>query len=306
MGREGRSLGEAVQRPDQVSDLSAAGARAVAEFGALLDRLGLRSEQVNILELLDSILEETGYAAMLRDGTEEGDDRWANVQVLRSLALQFAALSPREGLLGLLENVALVADTDRLPDAADVAEETQTPNRVTLITLHAAKGLEYPVVAITGLEEGLFPHSRSIAEPRQLEEERRLAYVGITRARRVLYLANARSRTVFGNTQSNMPSRFLSDIPEQLLSSAGSGSRKFIPSASSAWDRVQTPAPAPERVEVNLAVGEQVRHNVFGLGTVLKANADGRAGIVVVRFKDATGKHIEKTLDTAFAKLEAL
>ncbi len=304
MVRQGRSLIEAVQRPDLVSDLSAPGAKAVGEFSDLLDRLSLRSEQVNVLELLDSVLDETGYAALLRDGTEEGDDRWANVQELRSLALQFAELSPREGLLGLLENVALVADTDRLPDAPDVVEET--PNRVTLITLHAAKGLEYPVVAITGLEEGLFPHSRSIAEPKQLEEERRLAYVGITRARRVLYLANARSRTVFGNTQSNMPSRFLSDIPEQLLSSAGSGSRKFVPPSASAWDRMQAPAPTPARAEVRLSAGEQVRHNVFGLGTVLQANADGRKGIVVVRFKDAKGKHIDKTLDTAFAKLEAV
>jgi DNA helicase II / ATP-dependent DNA helicase PcrA len=306
MTRQGRGLIDAVQRPDLVSDLSAAGAKAVGEFSDLLDRLTMRSEQVNVLELLDSVLGETGYAALLRDGTEEGDDRWANVQELRSLALQFAELSPREGLLGLLENVALVADTDRLPDAADVVEEQQVPNRVTLITLHAAKGLEYPVVAITGLEENLFPHSRSIADPKQLEEERRLAYVGITRARRALYLANARSRTVFGNTQSNMPSRFLSDIPEQLLSSAGSGSRKFIPPTVSAWDRMQAPAPAPERETARLSVGEQVRHNVFGLGTVLQANADGRKGIVVVRFKDARGKPVDKTLDTAFAKLEAV
>ncbi|MGH2390990.1 MAG: DNA helicase II, partial [Chloroflexota bacterium] len=130
--------------------------------------------------------------------------------------------------------------------------------------------------------------------------------VGITRARRMLYLANARSRTVFGNTQSNMPSRFLSDIPEQLLSSAGSGSRKFIPSPSSAWGNTQPSAPPPERPEVCLVVGRQVRHNIFGLGTVLKANADGRPGIVVVRFADARGKPIEKTLDTAFAKLEEL
>ncbi|MGH2343844.1 MAG: ATP-dependent helicase, partial [Chloroflexota bacterium] len=180
MAREGRPLRDAIYRADQIADMPAAGVRAVAEFGTLLDRLSLRAEEVNVLELLDSVLEQTGYAAMLRDGTDEGDDRWANVQELRSLALQFADLPPREGLLGLLENVALVADTDRLPDAADVAEENLAPNRVTLITLHAAKGLEYPVVAITGLEEGLFPHSRSITEPRQLEEERRLAYVGIT------------------------------------------------------------------------------------------------------------------------------
>ncbi len=306
MAREGRSLRDTLYKVGEIPDVPAAGVRAVTEFGALLDRLSLMAEEVNVLELLDSMLEQTGYAAMLRDGTEEGDDRWANVQELRSLALQFADLPPREGLLGLLENVALVADTDRLADAPDVVEENQIPNRVTLITLHAAKGLEYPVVAITGLEEGLFPHSRSITEPRQLEEERRLAYVGITRARRMLYLTNARSRTVFGNTQSNMPSRFLSDIPEKLLSSVGSGSRKFIPSPSSVWGQTQPAAPPPVRNEVSLVAGQQVRHNVFGLGTVLKANADGRPGIVVIRFADARGRPVEKTLDTAFAKLEAL
>jgi len=302
---ERRSLREAVYAVDRIPGMTAAGQKAVEEFGRLLDRLELLTDQVNVLELLDSVLSDSGYAAMLRDGTEEGDERWANVQELRSLALQFAALPPREGLLALLENVALVADTDKLPDASDVADDNAAPNRVTLITLHAAKGLEYPVVAITGLEEGLFPHSRSVLDPRQLEEERRLAYVGITRARTHLYLVNARRRTVFGNEQNNPPSRFLSEIPEHLVSIAGTGSRRFIPPRANEWTRAE-PSRPPERPTVVFTAGEQVRHNVFGLGTVLQANADGKPGIVVVRFKDAKGKAVEKTLDTAFAKLEAL
>jgi DNA helicase-2/ATP-dependent DNA helicase PcrA len=303
--RERRSLRDAVYQVDQIPGMTAAGQKAVEEFGRLLDRLTLLTDQVNVLELLDSVLSDSGYAAMLRDGTEEGDERWANVQELRSLALQFSALPPREGLLALLENVALVADTDKLPDAPDVADDDRALNRVTLITLHAAKGLEYPVVAMTGMEEGLFPHSRSILDPRQLEEERRLAYVGITRARTHLYLVNARRRTVFGNEQNNPPSRFLSEIPEHLVSLAGAGSRRFIPPRANEWNRSEPPSVAA-RPTVTFVEGEQVRHNVFGLGTILKADADGKPGIVLVRFKDGRGKPVEKTLDTAFAKLEAL
>jgi DNA helicase-2/ATP-dependent DNA helicase PcrA len=260
-----------------------------------------------------SICSTTCY--WIRDDTDEGSERWQNVQELRSLAVQYAAMPPGNGLTALLENVALVADTDRLPDAVDLGDEREA-DRVTLITLHAAKGLEFPVVFITGMEEGLFPHSRSLDDPRQMEEERRLAYVGITRAKRHLYLVNARRRTVFGNEQSNQPSRFVKDIPEMLLKDEHRGSglaaaasgRSLWPivatGRASSWDEAQSVPEAPPGT--SFEVGERVRHKVFGLGTVTATAVDGQAGIVRVRFVDGKGKPVEKTLDTAFAKLESL
>jgi DNA helicase-2/ATP-dependent DNA helicase PcrA len=306
------TLRQALERVEDVPGLPPAGQRALAGFAAMLARWTDMSETVNLLDLLDDVLSSSNYASWVRDGTDEGDERWANVQELRSLALQYAAMPPRDGLDALLENAALVADTDRLPDADDVIAGGQGANKVTLITLHAAKGLEYPVVFITGLEEGLFPHSRSLDDPRQMEEERRLAYVGITRAKRHLYLISARRRTVFGNQQTNMPSRFVKDIPANLLkedrrsepqSSAGRSSMRPIAAIgrTDAWfDQPESSKPAAHAY----GEGELVRHNVFGLGTVLATKVDGQAEVVVVRFKDGRGKPIDKTLDTNFARLE--
>ena len=183
--------------------------------------------QLTVGQLLDRILEESGYAAYIRDGTEEGEGRWENLQELRTVAAGYADLTPADtsatgmsdfddgpGLDALgtfLEEIALVSDLDETPDT--VQQEVPT-----LMTLHTAKGLEFPVVFIVGMEEGVFPHSRSKDDPDGLQEERRLAYVGITRARERLYLTHAWSRTLYGATQYNPPSRFLEGIPETLLS----------------------------------------------------------------------------------------
>jgi DNA helicase-2/ATP-dependent DNA helicase PcrA len=284
----------------------------LTDFAAMLARLTDQSGKTNVLDLLDDLLSSSGYAAWVRDGTDDGDERWANVQEFRSLALQYAEMPPRDGLEALLENVALVADTDRLPDADDITSDDQAPNKVTLITLHAAKGLEYPVVFITGLEEGLFPHSRSLDDPKQMEEERRLAYVGITRAKRNLYLVSARRRTVFGNQQTSMPSRFVKDIPANLMREDGRSA--VVPGAarhhlrpvaalgqSDSWSDAPKPPKAPART---FTTGERVRHNVFGLGTVIASEVDSQPDVVVVRFTDARGKGVDKTLDTNFARLE--
>jgi ATP-dependent DNA helicase UvrD/PcrA len=181
---------------------------ALAEFSALVRRLRTRIGVLPLPELLDEALEVSGYRAMLADGSEDGEERWANLLELRSVTTRYDDLSPEDALDRLLEETALVADQDSYEGNADA---------VTLITLHAAKGLEFPVVFIAGLEEGLFPHSRALDDERQLEEERRLAYVGITRAKRRLYLSHAWRRATWGMGQAAVPSRFLLEIPAELM-----------------------------------------------------------------------------------------
>ena len=181
---------------------------ALAEFAGLVRRLRSRIGVLALPELLDDVLEVSGYRAMLADGSEDGEERWANLLELRSVTTRYDDLSPEDALDRLLEETALVADQDSYEGDADA---------VTLITLHAAKGLEFPVVFIAGLEEGLFPHSRALDDERQLEEERRLAYVGITRAKRRLYLSHAWRRATWGMGQASVPSRFLLEIPAALM-----------------------------------------------------------------------------------------
>jgi DNA helicase-2/ATP-dependent DNA helicase PcrA len=191
-----------------ISTLAPRTRTALAGFAALVHRLRSRVGVLQLPELLDEVLEASGYRAMLADGSEDGEERWANLLELRSVTTRYDDLAPEDALDRLLEETALVADQDSYEGDADA---------VTLITLHAAKGLEFPVVFIAGLEEGLFPHSRALDDERQLEEERRLAYVGITRAKRRLYLSHAWRRATWGMGQAAVPSRFLLEIPAELM-----------------------------------------------------------------------------------------
>ena len=181
---------------------------ALADFAAIIGSLRTRIGLLPLPELLDAVLERSGYRAMLADGSEEGEDRWNNLLELRSVTTRYDDLSPEDALDRLLEETALVADQDSYAGDADA---------VTMITLHAAKGLEFPVVFIAGLEEGTFPHSRALDDERQLEEERRLAYVGITRAKRRLFLSHAWHRATWGASGATVPSRFLLEIPAELM-----------------------------------------------------------------------------------------
>ncbi len=181
---------------------------ALADFAALVRRLRGRVGVLPLPELLDEALEASGYRAMLADGSEDGEERWANLLELRLVTTRYDDLTPDDALDRLLEETALVADQDSYEGDADA---------VTLITLHAAKGLEFPVVFIAGLEEGLFPHSRALDDEKELEEERRLAYVGITRAKRRLFLSHAWRRATWGMGQAAVPSRFLLEIPAELM-----------------------------------------------------------------------------------------
>jgi ATP-dependent DNA helicase UvrD/PcrA len=191
-----------------VPGIAARTRNALADFAALVRRLRARVGVLPLPELLDEVLEASGYRAMLADGSEDGEERWANLLELRSVTTRYDDLEPEDALDRLLEETALVADQDSYAGDADA---------VTLITLHAAKGLEFPVVFIAGLEEGLFPHSRALDDERQLEEERRLAYVGITRAKRRLFLSHAWRRATWGMGQAAVPSRFLLEIPAELM-----------------------------------------------------------------------------------------
>jgi DNA helicase-2/ATP-dependent DNA helicase PcrA len=187
------------------------GSRVKSALGAFAEMVGRLRRLVGVLdlpELLDAVLEQSGYRAMLADGSQEGEDRWANLLELRAVVARYSDLEPEDALDRLLEETALVADQDAYKADADA---------VTLITLHAAKGLEFDAVFISGLEEGVFPHQRALDDQRQMEEERRLAYVGLTRARHRLYLTHAATRATWGRGGFSIPSRFLLEIPGDLM-----------------------------------------------------------------------------------------
>jgi DNA helicase-2/ATP-dependent DNA helicase PcrA len=181
---------------------------------ATLEEMIASRDELPVVGLLDLLLERTRYQEFLKDGTPEGDERWQNVLELRTQAEKYADLPNSEALGKFLEDVALMSDPDTIREEQDA---------ITLITLHAAKGLEYPVVFIVGMDEGILPHSRSLEDESQMEEERRLAYVGITRAKERLYLVYAFRRTLYGMTQNNGPSRFLSDVPAELTTGRDPG-----------------------------------------------------------------------------------
>ncbi|MGH2516239.1 MAG: 3'-5' exonuclease, partial [Ktedonobacterales bacterium] len=217
---------EALAQIEAHPTLATGARRALGAFSALMTDLQHAALEESLPRLIDRLLERSGYAAELRDGTEEGDERWNNVLELRRVAEDFSEIEPETALALFLENVALVAGADTTQAGENGPLEQGNPDAVTLITLHAAKGLEYPVVFIVGLEEGVLPHSRSLENEQELEEERRLAYVGITRAMRRLYLTRAFRRSFFGgNSEFQVASRFLDEIPAQLVSATRQRSR---------------------------------------------------------------------------------
>jgi DNA helicase-2/ATP-dependent DNA helicase PcrA len=256
------------------------------------------AQELNVLELLDFIVQHTRYHQYLDDGTEEADIRWENVQELRTVAAEFAVAGPGESLHNFLENVALVESESKSknrphPSAAD----PDASQEVTLMTLHAAKGLEFSVVFMVGLEEGIFPHSRALTEPHEMQEERRLAYVGVTRAKRHLYLTHAEQRALFGSRSFNQLSRFVIDIPEDLIVNInpvdvfgrGANQPDWLRSARRADENASPSTP------ISLATGDRVLHATFGEGDVVNVQPNA----VEVRF-DGVGL---KTLDPSFARL---
>lgn len=258
-------------------------------FYSIIRQLIQYKEEHSVVNLLDKVLELTGYRDFLLDGSPEGELRWENIQELRTKAQEYNDLSPRSGLATFLEETALVSDVDSLEEGSEA---------ITLITLHAAKGLEFSTVFIIGLEEGILPHSRSIDDPASIEEERRLCYVGITRAKERLYLIRATRRALFGNYSNNPASRFLKDVPQQLVT--GNGAKRtdtkrtdrFESRPRESSDRivnVQRTQPAPVASPQPLEPGQLVRHAKFGEGFVISCVPSVGDFQISVQFKGEAG-----------------
>jgi DNA helicase-2/ATP-dependent DNA helicase PcrA len=267
--------------------------RALLDFTALIEELSRVRHELNLLELLDLLLERTGYATYVQDGTDEGQIRWENILELRTVARDYADLPVETALTTFLEEVALVSDVDNLDERVDAP---------TLLTLHAAKGLEYAVVFMVGMEEGLFPHTRSMDDPEQMEEERRLCYVGVTRTKERLYLIHTFRRTLYGESEVREPSRFLHDIPKQLIrgregqqatrqESLGLGAGRFHSRARPSFTP-SMPKPTLHSISENpvkssvqrFQTGDEVDHQIFGQGVVIESKAVGDDEQVTVAF----------------------
>jgi DNA helicase-2/ATP-dependent DNA helicase PcrA len=318
-GRERISFGAAVDRAEEAYGMAARSLNAVRGFAALMASLREKVEDgAGPAEVLETILERTGYLAELQESTDPQDEsRAENLQELVAVAHEFESLqgaqeteevdgaAPTSAVTAFLERVALVADADQIPGEHE-------GGLITLMTLHTAKGLEFPVVFLTGLEEGVFPHTRALGNTQELEEERRLAYVGITRARQRLYFSRAVLRSAWGAPAYNPESRFISEVPRNLVEW-----EREAPAPSSTAFGTQTPALTASanksrkagfkslgssgREPISVAAGDRVIHDTYGLGTVV--SVEGRTGEhATVDF----GSEGVRKLVLAFAPLQKL
>jgi DNA helicase-2/ATP-dependent DNA helicase PcrA len=287
----------------EVPGLATRSQRAIAGFVDLLDELrGMAASGETVAELLEAVLTRTGYTAELAESDDPQDEaRVENLAELVTVAREFAgdaaadpeaAEAAREqglpapgSLPAFLERVALVADADSIPDDGEGV--------VTLMTLHTAKGLEFPVVFCTGWEDGVFPHLRALSDPKELAEERRLAYVGITRARERLYLSRAIVRSAFGTPMTNPPSRFLDEVPADLIHWRRSAPERSAPVGALGFGRRSVggsdrgswkPAPKPLAASISLEVGDRVSHDKYGLGTVVACEGVGARANATIDF----------------------
>ena len=276
---EGVSFWEALRRAGDAG-VAAAARRAVEEFVGVVGQIAAFAADHPASEVLGRALDLTGYRRALEaEGTDEAYARLENLDELAAVAQEVEEMTGDASLEALLQHLALITDADTIDDRAD---------RVTLMTLHSAKGLEFPVVVLAGLEEGVFPHARSLEDPKGMEEERRLCYVGMTRAQSRLLLTYARQRTVYGTSRPSLPSRFLAEIPGDAIE-RGTSPR----TATNEWPDEDRPIP-------EVALGDVVRHKTFGTGRVLEVDGDGPRAIITVRF-DAVGT---KRLALGYAPLE--
>jgi DNA helicase-2/ATP-dependent DNA helicase PcrA len=261
--------------------------QAMAGFGRLMMRWVAYAEKLEPMELMDRIVADVNYHDyLMSDGTEEeGQDRWDNVQELRRLAAEYKGRT----ISDFLENIALVSDQDTLDDADEVP---------TLLTLHAAKGLEFPTVFIAGLDDGSLPHSRSFDDPEEMAEERRLFYVGITRAENELILINNMYKNSYGYSEAVIPSRFLQDLPDELIKGGRRPNLETVLRADR-WDR---PSREPAAVEVRFRPGMNVKHPAWGQGMVLNSRIQDDDEVVDIFFQEVGLKKVV----AAFANLQAV
>jgi DNA helicase-2/ATP-dependent DNA helicase PcrA len=282
----GESIWDVAASPETVPGLGAAAVKAVGRFMSSMERLKERMETAAVDELLEEVLSESGYVDALKaERTIEAEGRLENLEELVGVAREFQQTADEPRLDEFLQQIALFSEQDNLSDDEGI---------VTLMTLHNAKGLEFPIVFMIGCEEGIFPHMRSI-EAGDLDEERRLCYVGITRARRELYMTYARQRALFGRREWNVPSRFLDEIPESLTDREVRDVRASL----SSWDRWGTGAqpsrPEPANAGASFSVGDDVTHATMGDGVVIGQEP---GGLVVVRFA-ADGSERKLMMDYA-------
>ena len=320
--RERISFSAALARAEEAPGIASRSLNAVNSFAKMMGDLGEVAATASPATALEAVLEQTGYLEGLRTSTDPQDEsRVENLAELVAVVREFGQENP-EGTLGeFLEQVSLVADADQIPDAPGGSEaeaaaavaEAKRLGVVTLMTLHTAKGLEFPVVFLTGMEHGLFPHSRSATDPKELAEERRLAYVGLTRARQRLYLTRSEMRSMWGQSQYNPASQFIEEVPAELIEWKREGTPRMAPvggdfatsrysgsswgagsavggrdsgalppsiSARTAAGRVQ-----PQKEVVSVSVGDKVNHTSFGNGTVLEVSGAGDKMVAKVRFE---------------------
>jgi DNA helicase-2/ATP-dependent DNA helicase PcrA len=312
--RERISFAAALGRPADVPALSPRAAKAIEGFNELL--AGLRAEAeagTPVAEIAEAVLDRTGYVAELQASSDLQDvSRVENLAELVAVAREFDALhslpdqppppeaelpGPAPGSLAdFLEQVSLVADADQIPEGEDHG------GQVTLMTLHTAKGLEFPVVFLTGMEENVFPHQRSVNDPKELQEERRLAYVGITRAERRLYLTRAVARAWWGRPEYHQQSRFLAEIPERLIEWRRDQTASLAPAAQRLAQRPGGRSPGNRRVP-SLTPGDKVTHDAYGLGTVLSVQGSGDDPEAKIDFG---GEYGVKHLVLRYAPIEKL
>jgi DNA helicase-2/ATP-dependent DNA helicase PcrA len=320
--RERISFMAAARRAEQAPAMATRSVNAVLGFVKLLDDLAEVAAGSGAAAALEAVLEQTGYLAALRSSTDPQDEsRVENLAELVAVVREYEQDNPEGSLGAFLEQVSLVADADQIPDApgADIDAAVAEAKRlgvVTLMTLHTAKGLEFPVVFLTGMEHGLFPHQRSATDPKELAEERRLAYVGLTRARKRLYVTRSEVRSMWGQSQYNPASQFLEEIPAELLewkregtrrqaggwgggsigssryggSFWGAGTARGAAADSSAGFNADVPAAIaknrvqPQKEIVAVSVGDKVNHTSFGNGTVLALEGAGDKTVAKVKF----------------------
>ncbi|MGW8969828.1 DNA helicase PcrA [Streptomyces platensis] len=318
--REKITFPQALRRVDEAYGMAARSANAVKRFNVLMEELRTIVESgAGPATILEAVLERTGYLAELQASTDPQDEtRIENLQELAAVALEFEQDRGEDNpgtLSDFLEQVALVADSDQIPD-----EDEEGSGVITLMTLHTAKGLEFPVVFLTGMEDGVFPHMRSLGQTKELEEERRLAYVGITRARERLYVTRSTMRSAWGQPSYNPPSRFLEEIPDDYVEWKRTG--PATPSASmgglsagggggfgSSFSSSRAKGPSgfatrrsQDRPAVSLAIGDRVTHDSFGLGTVVGVKGSGDNAEATIDF----GGEKPKRLLLRYAPVEKL
>nr|WP_258567777.1 DNA helicase PcrA [Paenactinomyces guangxiensis] len=262
---QGLSLFNALLEVEEIG-LTKRAVKPLGEFVQLIQQMHAMAEYLSAVELTEEILNRSGYREELKkENTLEAAGRLENIDEFMSVAQEFEQRNEDKSLIAFLTDLALISDIDTLDQPA----EDQPGDAVALMTLHSAKGLEFPHVFLVGMEEGIFPHMRSLDDDSEMEEERRLAYVGITRAEKCLHLSRARSRTIFGQTSANPPSRFLTEIPAELLEVAGRINTGTAAPSNAQKRTVVRPQP---HMETDWSVGDKAEHRKWGIGTVVQVH----------------------------------